>query len=167
MVRWRNLFKSRKALREMQNHGPDPEFELYPVVIRQTRYSGVYEGGRWAAFPNMYRFPEDTAFGDDVSCANYWASSEAMHVGRGETPQEAYEDLVRRNAYRWEKPPERRNPRYRFRLWVKKSPEGASPNAIFFKNDPEELYWFEVDQDVDQYPAPKYPNPNHPNPKFR
>jgi len=64
-------------------HGPDPEFEMYPIVIRQSRYGGVYEGGRWVAFPNMYRFPEDTAFGDDVSCAKYWSSSEAIACREG------------------------------------------------------------------------------------
>lgn len=56
-----------------KDYGPDPEFELYPIVIRQTRYSGLYEGGSWAAFPNTYTMPNNTAFGDDVSCANYWA----------------------------------------------------------------------------------------------
>jgi hypothetical protein len=30
---------------------PNLSEPLYPVTIITTRYSGVYEGGTWAAFP--------------------------------------------------------------------------------------------------------------------
>jgi len=161
--------KHRKKIRP-KDYGPDPGFELYPIVIRQTRYSGLYEGGEWAAFPNVYTTLDNAAFGDDKSCSAYWCSPAAKRVGLGSTPQEAYEDLIRRNAYIWKKPPQRRIPRYAARFWLKHSPEGVSPNAIFFKKGPLELHQFEIDQDDDQnvgrYSAPKYPDPGHPNPKF-
>lgn len=124
-----------------KKHGPDPEFELYPIVIRQSRYSGVYEGGAWVAFPNSYRFPEG-AFGDDIEAVDYWMSTQSMRIGRGGTPDEAYRDLVKRNAFVWaedayaEINPPRRGLRYRIGRRLISSPKSGNANAIFFEKDP-------------------------------
>jgi hypothetical protein len=70
---------------------------LWPVTVAQARYGGIYEGGRWVAFlVAPWHVPED-AFGDDVTCANWWDSpSNSAKVGRGNTPDEAVHDLARR-----------------------------------------------------------------------
>lgn len=71
---------------------------LYPIVITQTRYSGTYEGGKWASFPSLEderMLPED-AFGDDSECIDFWWSEKAANIGRGETPNEAYIDMLER-----------------------------------------------------------------------
>lgn len=74
----------------------------YPTIITQTRYQGVYEGGTWAAFPPGAHFDsifDDfrlLAFGDDGDCSAWWTSSAADAVGRGSTPGEAVDDMMRR-----------------------------------------------------------------------
>ena len=71
---------------------------LYPTFIVETRYSGVYEGGRWASFPSVDRertLPQD-AFGDDSDCLDFWLSEEADRIGRGNTPSAAYMDMLER-----------------------------------------------------------------------
>lgn len=66
---------------------------LYPVVILMARYSGVYEGAPWIAF-NDYAFKVEEAQADDVTCALFFGGY-PKPIGRGSTPQEAYEDLRR------------------------------------------------------------------------
>lgn len=70
---------------------------LYPVTIVQTRYSGVYEGALWVAFneyPESLDESASGAFADDVTCGNWWDDTRNTDkVGRGDTPQEAYDDL--------------------------------------------------------------------------
>ena len=39
--------------------------EVYPVVIHQSRYGGVYEGGAWFAIANCDLIPDDAIGGDD------------------------------------------------------------------------------------------------------
>lgn len=47
-------------------------FGLWPCALSPARYGGVYEGGRWLAFPcQVDEVPED-ALGDDVACAEWW-----------------------------------------------------------------------------------------------
>lgn len=60
----------------------------YPLTIISTRYSGTYEGGRWAAFP---LYPEELppeATGDDLDCMDWW-SSPTVAVGVALTPDRA------------------------------------------------------------------------------
>jgi hypothetical protein len=72
--------------------------DLWPVAIWQSRYGGTYEGGRWIAIGNCEILPQNTPMMDsDVPCSNFWHSKEADHIGRGATPNEALEDLIRRN----------------------------------------------------------------------
>lgn len=72
--------------------------ELWPIAIWQSRYGGVYEGGRWIAIGNCEILPQHTAMMDqDTECMDFWKSKQADHIGRGATPDEALEDLLRRN----------------------------------------------------------------------
>jgi hypothetical protein len=68
---------------------------MYPVVIRQSRYSGVYEGGRWFAMLNTDNVPED-AIGDDMDCMVFWSSGIENIIGVGDDPNEAFADLRRK-----------------------------------------------------------------------
>ena len=64
------------------------------VTIVRSRYGGIYEPGEWIAFacwPDQ--IPPDWN-ADDVICAGFFADRRG-EVGGGDTPQEAYEDLVR------------------------------------------------------------------------
>jgi len=65
---------------------------LYPIVVRETRYGGVYEGGSWFAYSG-YGFPVE-AIGDDCECADFWGSEASNKLGVGNTPNEAVEHLV-------------------------------------------------------------------------
>lgn len=72
-----------------------PPLELYPVVVRESRYGGAYEGGAWFAYSG-YAFPSD-AIGDDISCSNFWWSDRSLLIGRGDTPDGAVTDLILRH----------------------------------------------------------------------
>lgn len=65
---------------------------LYPVTVVKTRYSGVYEGGRWAAFPVEAHDVPMQASDDDVTCMMWWAEN-GDYVGIGVDPIAAIEDL--------------------------------------------------------------------------
>lgn len=66
--------------------------DIYPLVIIEDRYTGVYSNGKYTAW-NMYfdEIPQDID-GDDVSCYDFWHSYNGI-VGLGETPSGAIEDL--------------------------------------------------------------------------
>lgn len=70
------------------------EYRIWPVTICAVRYTGVYEGGLWAAFAAYpWDVPED-AFADDMTCAEWWRQHRA-EVGVGNTVQEAHDALKR------------------------------------------------------------------------
>lgn len=71
----------------------DSEKKLWPVTIIKTRYSGTYEGSKWAAFNLDHEYIPDAVTGDDISCSTWW-SHFGGGVGLGATPDEAYQDLV-------------------------------------------------------------------------
>ena len=74
--------------------------DIYPLVIIEDRYTGVYSNGEYTAW-NMYfdEIPQDID-GDDVSCYDFWHSYNGI-VGLGRTPNEAIEDLRKKlNAER-------------------------------------------------------------------
>jgi len=75
------------------------EREPYPVTTVWSRYGGAYEPGKWVAFP-MYpdQLPPDW-HADDVVCAEFFRERR-QDIGGGDSPQEAYDDLVRRRAER-------------------------------------------------------------------
>lgn len=75
----------------------DP-IDLYPIIIREARYGGTYEGGVWVAFSNAETGLPESAFGDDNECLSFWKSTRSDLVGRGNTPNDAYDDLIYRHA---------------------------------------------------------------------
>ena len=68
----------------------------YPVTICKSRYQGGYEGGKWVAFALYAEALPYEWDGGDIECAEFWGSSEANFIGRGNTSKEAFDDLVRR-----------------------------------------------------------------------
>lgn len=66
----------------------------YPCTVCASRYQGAYEGGLWVAFPVAYWDVPDAAFGCDLSAAAFWTNADT--VGRGATPDEAVQDMLRR-----------------------------------------------------------------------
>jgi hypothetical protein len=77
--------------------------EFYPIMVIQSRYSGVYEGGSWHAIPNAdagWMWSEgysDYLFGGDEDAVEFWHSKDAEQVGRGGTPNAAVLDLIERH----------------------------------------------------------------------
>ena len=78
---------------------------IYPVTIIKSRYGGAYEGDTWVAFNERVdseHLPE--AVSGDVSCNSFFIMIDnpkikienqfgvRIKVGRGDTPQKAYED---------------------------------------------------------------------------
>ena len=71
---------------------------MYPVTIIKDRYRGTYSGGNWTAWNrDFYEVPEEVG-GDDVECCNFWYECKEI-VGKGDTPAEAYADLIRRTKW--------------------------------------------------------------------
>jgi hypothetical protein len=56
----------------------------------------VYSGGAWLAFPLDTPAVPEGPFSGDVFAAAWWDDVDAVPVGRGGSPSEAYDDLVRR-----------------------------------------------------------------------
>ena len=69
--------------------------DYYPCIIFMTRYQGTYEGGNWACIAFADYIPSE-AVDDDLTCCDWWMSPQADLVGRGSTPDEAYNDMVHR-----------------------------------------------------------------------
>lgn len=76
---------------------------LYPIMVAQSRYGGVYEGGLWHALPKAnagWMWCESYSeymFGDDEDAAGFWNSPDSKPVGRGDTPNAAVMDLLDRH----------------------------------------------------------------------
>ena len=68
---------------------------IYPLTIKADRYSGVYSGGEYTAWPCDEADIPDEIDMDDVRCAHEWGviKSERQHVGIGCTPSVALVDL--------------------------------------------------------------------------
>ena len=54
------------------------EYDLYPIVIMQSRYGGTYEGGKWIAIGNFSSIQDaglsDYVSGDDGDAVDFWSS---------------------------------------------------------------------------------------------
>lgn len=76
---------------------------LYPIMVVQSRYGGLYEDGEWHAIPNAdaaWSWSDayfEYVFGDDSDAIDFWQSVDAEKVGRGGTPNSAVLDLVKRH----------------------------------------------------------------------
>jgi hypothetical protein len=67
-----------------------------PVTIVAARYGGIYEPGRWLAFPLWPEELPDGWSGGDAECYAFW--QEHRDYGGGDTPTAAYRDLLRRSG---------------------------------------------------------------------
>jgi hypothetical protein len=90
----------------------NPELNLYPIVIRQSRYGGIYEGGTWFAIGNhdeasMSEEYFSYIYGDDCDAVDFWDSPFSKEIGVGQSPNEALGDLL----YKYSTPnrPEKNN----------------------------------------------------------
>lgn len=77
------------------------------VTIVEDRYTGTYSGGEWLAYyGGTDRIDAGAdgdlidAFGCDPDCAGFFATPRAEEIGRGDTPEEALTDLLRRQGRR-------------------------------------------------------------------
>lgn len=71
------------------------EKDIYPVTVICDRYTGTYSGALWTAWNlDFWEVPREVE-GDDSDCWNFWGShtQKAYPVGRGNSPQEAFDDL--------------------------------------------------------------------------
>ena len=68
----------------------------YPVTIIGDRYNGVYSNGRFLAFPIIYRRMPAGPDGSDADCMDFWKDNKLIPVGKGNTPEEAYDDLIKK-----------------------------------------------------------------------
>lgn len=72
--------------------------EIYPLTIVRDRYMGSYSDGKYTAWNlESWEVPRAIA-GDDIECMGFWWQCNAygITVGRGNTPEEAVEDLRKR-----------------------------------------------------------------------
>lgn len=84
------------------------------VTILSTRYGGAYENASWVALScSADEIPTDDLLGDDISCQDFWEEARKndltfiyalgepwenkVFMALGSTPQEAYENLLRRS----------------------------------------------------------------------
>ena len=85
--------------------------EIYPVTIIKSRYGGSYEGSEWIAInENASEEILSEMLGDDCTCYNIYkqlfnkkitiknAFDENIIIGQGNTPQEAYENLISKRS---------------------------------------------------------------------
>lgn len=75
---------------------PAPYDYLEPVTIIPDRYSGTYSGAPWLAFPLQPPDVPDEPSGGDIIAASWWDQAGDAPVGRGDTPDHAHADLLRR-----------------------------------------------------------------------
>lgn len=84
----------------MRSENIDIPIEYYPIVIRQSRYGGVYEGGRFFCYSEKFPLPE-TYFnyldGDDDAALDFWHSDDSRKFGVGNFPDSALIDFIARH----------------------------------------------------------------------
>lgn len=67
---------------------------VYPATIAADRYNGTYSGAlftAWNCFPN--EVPEEIFYSEERS-AVFWENANNDEIGKGDTPDMAYRDLV-------------------------------------------------------------------------
>lgn len=65
----------------------------YPCTIICDRYTGIYSGGIWHAWPLEADQIPDEVNGDDLDSMCFWNDDIKAFLGFGATPQEAYANL--------------------------------------------------------------------------
>lgn len=67
--------------------------DIYPLTIVKDKHNGIYSGGKWTAWNrNPWEISHIVSSGDDKDCADLFSTPNLI-FGRGETPQEAIDDL--------------------------------------------------------------------------
>lgn len=68
----------------------------YPVTIVMDRYSGSYSGAQWLAFQSDPEDLPEEIGASDPDEEDFWRnhSDEQRPIGKGNTPNEAYMDLL-------------------------------------------------------------------------
>jgi len=77
----------------MQNDAFNVPIEYYPIVIRQSRYTGVYEGGKFYCYSEAFFLPNsylNYLDGDDDAALDFWQSDDSKYFGIGNTPDDAF-----------------------------------------------------------------------------
>ena len=65
----------------------------YLVTIILDRYNGSYSGAKFIAYPQEPYEICNEVNSDDIACLTYWNDFSSI-IGKGNTPNEAYEDLL-------------------------------------------------------------------------
>ena len=70
---------------------------VFPVTIIDDRFGGLYSGGAYLAFNlEPWDVPKVFSWGGDIDCADFWGEESSRYlIGKGDTPAEAYNDLIR------------------------------------------------------------------------
>lgn len=70
---------------------------VFPVTIIDDRFGGLYSGGAYLAFNlEPWDVPKVFSWGGDIDCADFWGEESSQYIiGKGDTPAEAYNDLIR------------------------------------------------------------------------
>ena len=70
---------------------------IYPLTIIADRYGGCYSDGAFTAWRmDPWDIP-DEVFGEDIECMYFWrGKANNYSIGRGDTPQEAFDDLYQK-----------------------------------------------------------------------
>ena len=66
----------------------------HDILIFGTRYGGTYEGGLWVAWVGDPDWLDDYQSGDNA-CQDFFQDYKLAPIGRGDSPQQALDDLVR------------------------------------------------------------------------
>lgn len=76
----------------------DVPVELYPIVIVQDRYQGIYAGGEWIAISgDHFNEVTEVVWGSDGEAMGFVRLSVEKWVAVGDTPNEALERLMKKN----------------------------------------------------------------------
>lgn len=69
--------------------------DIFPVTIVMDRYSGTYSGAKWLAIQCNSDDVPDEIGGSDPDEESFWREHDDLKlpIGRGKTPNEAYDDL--------------------------------------------------------------------------
>ncbi len=77
---------SAEDLAEMIDH--EQVYSDYPLTICSSRYQGVYEGGRYVAFPLGPDTICSTDYAsEDIECAQFWADADGADLPFGRGPR--------------------------------------------------------------------------------
>ena len=76
--------------------------QKYPCTILRDRYSGTYSGGLFVAFPFSPNDIPAEADGSDIECALLYGREDII-FGKGETPDQAYWNMVEKIRERYVK----------------------------------------------------------------